>query len=189
MPASRAIDGEVVGPNVRSLPLVLAFSMDLLPRRKVQSLVNGGPNWKFKPFVTRWLLNHRNHNTEITQLFFGQTLTHLREIALARTHSLAQAAFCSTSALVNTYAQKAAALADNATAAINTIRARLASLHHQWPAFSRITPQGCFEGDHVLLSDDRKTGVGLPRCAFRGSFGGSGFSKIYLSRLWAVSAI
>lgn len=49
----------------------------------------------------------------------------LNLIAIARRDALNQAAVCSTSALVNTYAQKAAGIADYATTAINAIDERL----------------------------------------------------------------
>jgi len=48
------------------------------------------------------------------------------------------------------------------------LRGRFENAARQWQsgtAAELLTPQGCFEGDHVLLSDDRKTGVGFPRCA------------------------
>ena len=47
-------------------------------------------------------------------------------VAEARKDALSQAAHCPQSALVNTYAQKAAALADNATALLSTIKMKSA---------------------------------------------------------------
>ncbi len=49
----------------------------------------------------------------------------IQEISSARTHALKQAALCPTSALVNNYVQKAAALTDEATSAINRCSARI----------------------------------------------------------------
>ena len=45
----------------------------------------------------------------------------IKLLAESRRHALAQGALCSQSALVNTYAQKAATVADNATALLSAI--------------------------------------------------------------------
>lgn len=54
-----------------------------------------------------------------------------KELAEARRHSLAQAALCPTSALVNTYAEKTAALADKAITGFSGINDRVGWLVHR----------------------------------------------------------
>ena len=71
---------------------------------------------------------------KINSFLAGDLPKVLETIADSRSYSLSQVAVCSSSALVNTYAQKTAELADKATAAIMTVsnRVELAQFsHHQ----------------------------------------------------------
>jgi len=57
----------------------------------------------------------------------------MKQLALDRRHALAQGALCSASALVNTYAQKTAAITDRATALFSDINHRLGQLLQHQP--------------------------------------------------------
>lgn len=72
----------------------------------------------------------RDHGDEwrINSLLARRLPFALKQIALDRRRALNAGAYCSTSALVNTYAQKTVSFADDATAAISDINARVASL-------------------------------------------------------------
>jgi hypothetical protein len=74
-----------------------------------------------------WRMEDPRDASKINSRLAAITETTPGVIAITRRNSLQMAAICSTSALVNTYAQKAMALADNATAAISAIKDRLAS--------------------------------------------------------------
>jgi hypothetical protein len=54
----------------------------------------------------------------------------MKSLAADRRFALQEAALCSTSALVNTYAQKTATIADRATVLFRTINSRVGSLWH-----------------------------------------------------------
>jgi hypothetical protein len=63
----------------------------------------------------------------------GNASIAMKELAEDRRHALAQGALCSSSALVNTYAQKIAAITDRATMLFNGINNRVGWLIHHEP--------------------------------------------------------
>jgi hypothetical protein len=89
------------------------------------------PIEQYLEFVFVLVALSSNMNDPMDELVVNDTLAMntseaIKLVAEARKDAFSQAAHCSQSALVNTYAQKAAALADNATALLSTIKMKSA---------------------------------------------------------------